>query len=133
MIAGAALAAASELALGRRMYYAYEAMRRGLKWLDESERANNGKRDEAELPTAQQAVEELVDEAYERGRVAYERVRERVREGLKDPKIGAAAIGGATLGVVALFGALPALIGAGTAYAVHRRLSTQVPTQTSGG
>lgn len=122
-VAEAAVAAAAELALGKRLFIAYEAMRR---------LSNARPRTETEqqrLPTPEQAVEDIVQDVIERGRQVMERhkpvidrARARTRARLEQPSIGAAVVGGAVLGAVSAIGVLPAAIGAGTAYLLHRKL-----------
>ncbi len=138
VLAGAALTGLTELALGRRIYFAWEALRRVVKWLNESGATKQSAteqqptaRPSPDFPTPQEAMEEVVQEVLDRSQRAarrhkptIERAGKRARERLKEPGIGAALIGGATLGVVASVGFLPAALGAGTAYLVHRELSS---------
>lgn len=120
-IAGAAVAAATELAFGRRLYLAYEAIRR---------LSSAGQRPvDHPLPPAEQAVEGAVDDiiersahAIERHRPAIERARARTRARLEQPGVAAVVAGGAVLGAISALGMLPVAMGAGTAYLVHRRL-----------
>ena len=137
-LAGAALTGLTELALGRRLYFAWEALRRAVKWLNESKVPRDSATEQQPtaprspgLPSAQEVIEEVVEEVMDRGQRAarrhkpmIERAGKRARERLKEPGIGAALIGGAALGVVASVGFLPAAFGAGTAYLVHRKLSS---------
>lgn len=127
-IATIAVAAVGELALGRRALIAYEAVRRAAKWAgEERRRAARG-----EVPSAQQAMEEALDDFLERSRRALaltkprlEEMRRRTREGLREPTIGAIVSGGAAVAVVATIGLLPAAIGASTACLFHYYANTE--------
>lgn len=142
LLAGVALTGLTELALGRRLYFAWEALQRAVRWLHESEtpqQSGNPQQPMARpppaIPTPQEAMEEVVQgvldwtqRTVERHKPAIVRASKRVRQRLKEPRIGGAAIGGATLGAVASVGLLPAAVGAGTAYLVHRKLRSKHPS-----
>lgn len=146
ILAGVALTGVTELALGRRLYFAWEGLRRAMKWLEEpgtqaateQQRTARPSRPPPDLPTAQEAIEEVVQEVIDWGQRTVERhkptlgrARQRMRERLEQPSIGAAAIAGATLGAVASVGLLPAAVGAGTAYLVHRKLRSMSSSTSS--
>jgi hypothetical protein len=124
-VAGAAVAAATEL-FGKRLYLAYEAMRR---------LSSAGPREDEEHrppPTPEQVVEDAVGDlidrskqAIERHRPVLERARARTRARLGQPRIAAAVVGGSVLGAVSVLGVLPFTIGAGTAYLVYRRFQRE--------
>lgn len=139
IVAGAALTGLTELALGRRLYFAWEALRRAAKWMEETgppkQPATEQKPQQPtapSIPSPQEAMEEVVQEVIdwsqrtvERSKPTFQRARKRIREQLKEPHIGAAMIGGAALGAVASVGVIPAVAGAGTAYLLHRKLSSK--------
>ena len=142
LLAGVALTGLTELSLGRRLYFAWEGLRRAVKWVEKSgaqkpaeSQQQPAARPPPSIPTPQEAVEEVVQEVLdwsqrtvERHKPAFERARQRMREQLKEPRIGAALIGGTVLGAVASMGILPVAAGAGTAYLVHRKLSSKNPS-----
>lgn len=131
-VAGAAISAATEL-VGKRLYIAYEAMRR-LSSTGQREGEPHGL-----PPTPEQALEDVVEDLVDRGKQAFdrgkqafdrhrpmlERARARARSRLAEPRIGAAVVGGSVVGAISALGVLPLTIGAGTAYLVYRRLQRE--------
>jgi hypothetical protein len=135
LLAGAALTGLTELAAGRRLYFAWEGLRRALSWVEGSGAKKPSapqQQPPASIPSPEEAVEEVVQEVLDwsqrtakRHKPTFERASKRMRDQLKEPRIGAAVIGGTVLGVVASVGILPAALGAGTAYFVHRRVRSR--------
>lgn len=146
-LAGDCRAGLTELALGRRLYYAWEVLRHGAKWLGKPEpgaqpvgEPQPGARPSPEFPTPQQAMEDVIQDALEVGKRAFERhrpmidrARARTLERLKEPRIGAAVIAGATLGAVASLGVLPTVLGASAAYMAHRKQASKRDAAATGG
>lgn len=141
-VAGAALTGLTELSLGRRLYFAWEGLRRAVKWVEKPEAQKPGTNEQQaaarpppSIPSPQEAVEAVVQEVMDWGQRTVERHKpmvkragNNVREQLKEPSIGAAVIGGTVLGAVASVGILPAAVGAGTAYLVYRKMSSRSPS-----
>src|SRR5690606_38551266 len=115
LLAGAALAGLTELSLGRRLYFAWEGLRRAAKWMEKSRaqkpaatEQQSAVRPPPSIPSPQEAVEDVVQEVLswsqrtvERHKPTLERARNRMRDKLKEPRIGAAVIGGTVLRAVA--------------------------------